>query len=90
MQTLTKEEIKKFLLDYLELCLKYNLQVSSCGCCNSPYLKRSEQADFIKFYNIVDVENIYIDFDNKCIKFDEDGARHQMNLKGEVKEIRIW
>ena len=84
------EEIKKFLLDYLELCLKYNLQVSSCGCCNSPYLIRSKQANFITFYKNVDIENICVDFDDKCIEFDKDGVSYKMNIKGEVKEIRRW
>lgn len=84
------EAIKKFLLDYLELCLKYNLQLSSCGCCNSPYLIHAKQSDFIIFYNIVDIENINVDFDDKCIKFDKDGVSYKMNIKGEVKEIRRW
>ena len=84
------EAIRKFLLDYLELCLKYNMQLSSCGCCNSPYLIRNKTADFITFYKIVDIENVSVDFDNKCIEFDEDDARYQMNLNGEVKKIKRW
>lgn len=82
--------VLKFLLDYLKLCLKYNLQVSSCGCCNSPYLIHNKNTDFIIFYKMVDVENIYIDFDNKCIIYDADGTSYQMNLNGEVKEIKRW
>lgn len=81
--------VLKFLLDYLKLCLKYNLQVSSCGCCNSPFLIQAKKTDFI-FYKIVDVEDIYIDFDNKCIIYDMDGASYQMNLNGEIKEIKRW
>lgn len=76
------EEIKNFLLDYLELCLKYNLQLSACGCCNSPYLIRNKQADFISFYKMLDIENVYVDFDDKCIEFDKDGVSYQMNING--------
>lgn len=76
------EEIKNFLLDYLELCLKYNFQLSSCGCCNSPYLIRNEKEDFISFYKMLDIENVYVDFDDKCIEFDKDGVSYQMNING--------
>lgn len=82
--------VLEFLLEYLKLCLKYNLQLSACGCCNSPYLIHAKKTDFIIFYKIADVENIYIDFDNKCIIYDMDGASYQMNLNCEVKEIKRW
>ena len=84
------EAIKKFLLDYLNLCLKYNLQISACGCCNSPYLIRNIHEGFITFFKIVDIEDIHIDFDNKCIEFDKDGVSYQMNINGEIKEIKRW
>lgn len=82
------EAIKKFLLDYLNLCLKYNIKISACGCCNSPYLLRNDLVDFVAY--TVDVEHIEVDFENKCIEFYINGISYIMNLNGEIKEIKRW
>lgn len=73
------EAIKKFLLDYLKLCLQYNIKISACGCCNSPFLLFNKS-----------VEDVEVDFENKCIKFDVDGTSYKMYVNGEVKEIKRW
>lgn len=50
MKDLTVEQQKKitdFLDEYKALCLKHSMIVSSCGCCNSPWVERSNRIDEI-------------------------------------------
>jgi hypothetical protein len=37
-----------FVGEYRELCLKYNLVISSCGCCNSPWVKEPDEYESIE------------------------------------------
>ena len=83
------QTIKKFLLDYLKLCLQYNIKISSCGCCNSPFLSFNKSVEFITLNNSY-VDDVQVDFENKCIEFDVDGASYQMYVNGEIKEIKRW
>lgn len=36
--TPTQNRIRQFTREYKELCEKYNLTISGCGCCGSPFL----------------------------------------------------
>ncbi len=33
---------EQFLVEYEELCLKFGLVVDSCGCCDSPWVKKPD------------------------------------------------
>ena len=83
------EVIKSFLLDYLKLCLQYNIKISSCGCCNSPFLLFNKSVEFITPNNSY-IEDVEVDFENKCIEFDVDGTSYKMYVNGEIKEIIRW
>lgn len=74
-----KNEI--FLYEYLILCLKHDTCISSCGCCNSPYLRWKIAKDFLKF-NVVEYENIDIDFEKEIIEFDLNGVSYYIDKKG--------
>ena len=35
---MTQDQLDQFLNDYKQLMVKHNLRISSCGCCESPWL----------------------------------------------------
>lgn len=47
-EEVTKEEllnIYNFLKEYERICQKYNISISGCGCCGSPFLKDYSLSD---------------------------------------------
>lgn len=51
------ERIIEFLKEYEELCKKYDMWISACGCCNSPYLvTRADEGLDIGYINFSDRE----------------------------------
>lgn len=50
---------KEFLEEYRKLCVKYDLQINACGCCNSPFTTElTKVAD--KKYTDNDIQ-VYVD-----------------------------
>lgn len=41
--------IANFLKEYKQLCLKYNLVIDACGCCDSPWVSIGEEYIPIEF-----------------------------------------
>jgi len=33
-----EKELRAFLAAYRELCLKFRIKISGCGCCDSPFI----------------------------------------------------
>jgi hypothetical protein len=52
-----KIELKNFIEEYKQLCIKYNMVIDSCGCCNSPWVIIFESAKF-NDYIIEHIKNI--------------------------------
>ena len=55
------DKLIEYLKEYEALCQKYDIEISSCGCCNSPYLTEK--------FEEVEVENIDFDRKTKKLKF---------------------
>ena len=53
--------IINFLKEYEELCIKYGLSISACGCCDSPYICLDDD-------NYNHIENIGFDLDKKKLR----------------------
>ena len=61
------EEVYSYLTEYKDLCKKYGMEISACGCCDSPYLIGLK---YIKIENISIEKN---ELFNKCeLTFDFD------------------
>jgi hypothetical protein len=40
---MTREQLDTFLADYKAICVKHKLYISSCGCCDSPWVSSTYQ-----------------------------------------------
>ena len=67
-----KQQLKEFLKEYEALCNKYNLLVSACGCCDSPYLVclEYENKDTIKEKVTESIKNEIKDSINHLLEID--------------------
>lgn len=52
-----EEKILEFLKEYEKLCQKYDMGISSCGCCGSPYIRTEDNF----------ISDIYYNEESKCI-----------------------
>lgn len=79
------ELIKEFLVKYLELCLKYNVEVGGCGCCGSPYLKYNNDT-FVKI-DFIDIDNINVNNIEKVLYFDLNNCLYKIDLEGNMTNV---
>lgn len=77
------ENLKMFLFRYLLICLDYDMEVSSCGCCSSPFIRYNDNGkQFIKLHE--DVDEIEVDFEKQELSFVIHGKIYRMNITGEI------
>lgn len=78
------KEVVNFLRSYLILCLKYNIEISSCGCCSSPFILYRREL-FVGRSN--EITDISIDFNKRIVNFDYDGEYFSIDIKGNAENI---
>lgn len=77
------EEVYSYLTEYKELCKKYDITISGCGCCGSPYLT---DLKYIKIENICIEKNELFDkyelvFDFDFINIDKRTKKYNEIIK---------
>lgn len=80
-------EIKEFLTTYLRICLLYNMQISSCGCCNSPFITVEETKKF-PLHTTDYIEDITVNFTTRKLEFDYQGEFLEIDVLGNIVKIR--
>lgn len=60
---MTIQHVGSFLREYEELCLKYGLKISGCGCCGSPFIESMDSATYFPYW----VEDIRFNEENKLV-----------------------
>ena len=57
------DRLSNFLKELAELTIKYDLEITGCGCCGSPYLVDNKEE-----YDVEDLEFVY---NKKGLEFKE-------------------
>lgn len=60
---MTIQQIGAFLREYEELCLRYGLKISGCGCCGSPFIESMNPQQNLPYW----VEHIQFNEKNKLV-----------------------
>lgn len=66
----------EFLTEYLKACIKYDVQISSCGCCFSPFIAYT------------DFEEIEVYTSKKILTFSYKGIDYVLNENGDVNKLK--